>query len=288
MSNRSSVPRRLTIALAALAVLFAAGIGAGRLLDPSAPGGEAEAHDEPAGHGATDAHGEGGEATPVRGLAVAEHGLRLVVLDPERERGVSASLRFRILGEDGPLTVFDRTHTKRMHLIVVRRDLTGFQHLHPRMAADGTWSVPLQLDGAGHYRVFADFVHAGEATTLAGDLPVDGAADLTGLPAPATSAVSAGGYRVQLAPPTTRAGEPARIEFEVTRGGRPVALQPYLGAAGHLVALREGDLAFLHVHPERDRLAFTATFPSAGRYRLFLQFEVDGEVQTVAFTLEVE
>ncbi|HEX3240078.1 MAG TPA: hypothetical protein VHR18_08100 [Solirubrobacterales bacterium] len=288
MKKTRSVPRLLAISAAALAVLFVAGIGAGRLVDPSAPGGEAQAQAEPAAHEAMDAHSAGTEPDPVRGLAVAENGLRLVVLDPERERGVSAPLRFRIVGEDGPLTGFDSAHTKRMHLIVVRRDLTGFQHLHPRMAADGTWAVPLQLDDAGDYRVFADFVHAGEATTLASDLRVDGATNLVGLPAPAPVAVSDGGYRVQLAPQTARAGEPAQIEFEVTRGGQPVALQPYLGAAGHLVALREGDLAFLHVHPEQDRLAFMATFPSAGRYRLFLQFEVGGKIKTVAFTQEVK
>ena len=44
-----------------------------------------------------------------------------------------------------------------MHLIVVRRDGTGFQHLHPELGADGTWRAPIALDDAGAYRVFADF-----------------------------------------------------------------------------------------------------------------------------------
>ena len=61
----------------------------------------------------------------------------------------------------------------------------------------------------------------------------------------------------------------------------------YLGAGGHLVALREGDLAFLHVHPLDDGVTFEATFPSAGRFRLFLQFKHAGRVQTVAFTEEI-
>ena len=71
--------------------------------------------------------------------------------------------------------------------------------------------------------------------------------------------------------------------------------EPYLGAGGHLVALREGDLAFLHVHPTARRrhgrarrlVGFAATFPTEGRYRLFLQFQHEGRVQTVAFTQEV-
>jgi hypothetical protein len=77
----------------------------------------------------------------------------------------------------------------------------------------------------------------------------------------------------------------------VTRDGRPVRTEPYLGAGGHLVALRDGDLAFLHVHPEEREgggpIRFRSTFPTAGRYRLFLQYRVDGKVETVAFTQEV-
>ena len=68
-------------------------------------------------------------------------------------------------------------------------------------------------------------------------------------------------------------------------------MEPYLGADGHLVALREGDLAFLHAHPEESDepgvIRFEASLPSPGRYRLFLQFKHRGEVRTVAHTLEV-
>ena len=70
--------------------------------------------------------------------------------------------------------------------------------------------------------------------------------------------------------------------------------EPYLGAGGHLVALRDGDLAFLHVHPTEggdehdDAIRFATTFPTAGKYRLFLQFQHEGRVQTVAFTQEVK
>jgi hypothetical protein len=87
----------------------------------------------------------------------------------------------------------------------------------------------------------------------------------------------------------TRAGEETHLRFTITRNGAPVAVEPYLGAGGHLVALREGDLAFLHVHPAGDEhsTAFEATFPTTGAYRLFLQFKVGGVVQTAAFTQEV-
>ena len=73
---------------------------------------------------------------------------------------------------------FEVEHEQRMHLIVVRRDGTGFQHLHPELGADGAWRTPLTLPEPGAYRVFADFKHDGTADTLAADLTVDGAADL--------------------------------------------------------------------------------------------------------------
>jgi hypothetical protein len=176
-----------------------------------------------------------------------------------------------------------------MHLIVARRDLTGFQHLHPTQRADGTWTTPATFADAGSYRLFADFTRDGEARTLATDLRVDGDADLRPLPAPAASTTSDGGETVTLSGAEhLHAGQPATLEFAIERAGEPVAVEPYLGASGHLVALREGDLAFLHVHPSGDGVSFETAFPTAGAYRLFLQVKVDGEVRTAAFTVEVE
>jgi hypothetical protein len=177
-----------------------------------------------------------------------------------------------------------------MHLIVARRDLTGFQHLHPEQQGDGSWRVALRLKDAGSYRLFADFSRDDEPYTLASDLRVDGDADLQPLPAPQTDAVSDGGYDVALDAGEAHPGEETEMRFKITKDGKPVDNEPYLGAGGHLVALRENDLAFLHVHPTDDEnpIAFAATFPTEGRYRLFLQFKHEGRVQTVAFTQEVK
>jgi hypothetical protein len=84
------------------------------------------------------------------------------------------------------------------------------------------------------------------------------------------------------------AGEESELDFHVTLDGDEVDdLDEYLGARGHLVALRDGDLAYLHVHADEEELHFGATFPTAGAYRLFLQFRHDGEVRTAAFTADV-
>ena len=261
---------KLSVFAATLAVLFAGGALAGAMIGPD----RSESAPEP--------HGQGHDAAdPVRGLAVAEDGLRLAVDTPELRRDRDDLLRFRIVDEHGAaVRDYDVEHTKRMHLIVARRDLTGFQHLHPTQAADGTWSTPLRLADAGSYRVFADFSRDGEAMTLAGDVRVDGAADLQPLPAPATTAVTDDGYDVRL----HREGD--LLRFAIAKDGRPVETEPYLGAGGHLVALREGDLAFLHVHPGDDGVSFETELPTAGRYRLFLQFKHAGRVHTAAFTQE--
>jgi hypothetical protein len=289
-----SAPLRLVLFAAALAVVFVVSAVAGGAVGPEPKDAPEPAH---AGGGEA-AHGGGAEAShgaaahEVRGLASAADGLRLVVEDPELRRGRPERLAFRIVDDHGAtVRDFDVEHTKRMHLILARRDLTAFQHLHPEQRADGAWETGATIAEAGSYRLFADFSRDGEPQTLASDLRVDGRADLRALPAPVSHAVSDGGYDVELAPSAAHAGEEAELRFRITRDGQPVATEPYLGAGGHLVALREGDLAFLHVHPTNEagasEIAFASTFPTEGRYRLFLQFQHAGEVQTVAFTQEV-
>jgi hypothetical protein len=261
-----------------LALVFAGAAFAGSQLDVH-PGKTAT---EKSGMGAMDA------PQPVRGLAVSENGLTLELARRTAPQGSSFTLGFRIVdGRGQTVRDFDVEHTKRMHFIVVRRDMTGFQHLHPSENADGTWSLPVTLPEAGSYRVFADFSVGEKPYTLADDITVDGSVRSQALPATA-GAVAVDGLRVALSEGATKAGRESELAFTVTRAGKPVAIQNYLGAKGHLVALRQGDLAFLHVHPDENRLQFMATFPTAGSYRLFLQFKTaDGRLHTAAFTQEV-
>jgi hypothetical protein len=272
---------RLSAFAVALVAVFAGAWAVGSAAD-------VDRNDAPAADAEDGAHGmEAMAPDPVRGLAVSDDGLTLELARRSAAAGRRFELAFRIAGDDGAtVRDFDVEHTKRMHVIVVRRDLTGFQHLHPTQRADGSWSVPVTLSEAGTYRVFADFSVGGEPRTLATDLTVDGAVQARSLPAPALEA-DVDGLTVRLDDHGSRAGAESEMDFKVTRDGTPVAVDDYLGAKGHLVALREGDLAFLHVHPDEDRLRFGATFPTAGRYRLFLQFQVEGAVHTAEFTKEV-
>jgi hypothetical protein len=274
-----------------LAVVFAAAVAIGSVVEP--------AETESSEMGETmDAHGAH-ETTAMTthepaGLGVSAGGYTLRLSPTQMERGERRELGFAIDDAQGePVTEFDELHERRMHLIVVRRDGAGFRHLHPEMDATGTWTAPVAFGAAGVYRVFADFSAAGEQETLAADLFVSGG-EFEAQPFPAPQAVAeTEGYEVELTAGEPVAGEPTALEFAVSEGGHPVAeLQPYLGADGHLVALREGDLAFLHVHPEEERgaaneIVFAANFPTAGRYRLYLQFRHEGAVRTAEFTVEV-
>ena len=272
--------------MAALPLLFGGAALAGAAIEPHGEDPTARTA-EPEDHMSDDAHAAAPD--PVRGLAVAQDDLRVVVEQPELRRGRTETLRFRIVDEHGAaVRDFDVTHEKRMHLILARRDLTGFQHLHPELAADGTWSADVRLDAAGSYRLFADFSHD-DTAAHARRRPARRRrrrparrSPRRSRPRSATAATTSGSTPADAAP-----GKEADLRFTITRDGVPVKTEPYLGAGGHLVALREGDMAFLHVHPMDDGVRFAATFPTAGRYRLFLQFQHEGRVHTVAFTQEV-
>jgi hypothetical protein len=237
-------------------------------------------------------------SSSVSGLATSDAGWTLRPADASLPAGRDVPYRFTIEGPDGaPETSYIRTHTKDLHLVVVRRDLSTFQHVHPTRMADGTWSVPLVL-AAGVYRVLADLRPTGadHQLVLGADLLVPGELEPVDLPTPRATAVTTDGYTVALRG-TPVAGRESDLVLSVSKGGRPVTtLQPYLGAYGHLVALRTGDLAYLHTHLEGTvgeasgggpDIAFATTFPTAGTYRLFLDFRANGVVRTAAFTGEV-
>ncbi|MFF5077604.1 hypothetical protein ACFY36_11170 [Actinoplanes sp. NPDC000266] len=292
MATRSyAVPARLGAFGLGLAVVFTAALGLGRAVGPDREPAPDATH---AQHSGTTEQPAGEQPLPA-GLQVSESGYQLAPLTGELSTGDPEPFRFRVIGPDGkPVTAYTTSHDKDLHLIVVRRDLSGFQHVHPALAADGTWSVPLAVAAPGQYRVFADFQPAGrEGLTLGTDIPAPGDYQPRPLP-PARTTTTVDGYTVTLAG-TLKPGASSPLTLSVSRDGQPVTdLQPYLGAYGHLVALRAGDLAYLHVHPDGTPgdgrtapgpgITFHADVPSTGTYRLYLDFQHAGKVRTAEFT----
>ncbi|MFI1993164.1 hypothetical protein [Actinoplanes sp. NPDC020271] len=240
-------------------------------------------------HGATGA-GVAATSAVVGGLSLSSDGLTLRPATTTFEAGKQQRLSFTIDATGGtPVTSYAIVHDKPLHLIVARRDLTGFQHLHPVMADDGTWSIDLTLAQPGVYRMIADFTAlvGGRqvATTLGTDLTVAGNYVPQALPAVSDQATVAGLTVTYAGAPDTTAVQP--LLMTVTGG----TVEPYLGAYGHLVVLRQGDVAYLHVHPEQQlvdgKVKFWVTAPSPGSYRMFFDFQVAGQVHTAEWTLQV-
>src|SRR5919112_2873781 len=155
-----------------------------------------------------DAHAGGHSAVhgAPGGLAVSTAGYTLQVSPKTFEAGQEETFGLRILDRGGQaVRDFDEQHGERMHLMVVRRDLVHYQHLHPSLGVDGTWWVPLVLPEPGVYRAFADFSVGGEALTLGADLHVPGEMEVASLPDP-TSVARVDGYEVELDTSTPTAG----------------------------------------------------------------------------------
>ncbi|MFG1607486.1 hypothetical protein [Actinoplanes sp. NPDC049265] len=331
-AREQSAAFKLAVFGAVLIVVLFAGYGIGRLNESPAGSGDRSAPAaEPAGDGhnhgggpaggasvggapgapthddsgqAPHVHNADGSVTPagattgggseVGGLSLTSAGLTLAPKAATFTAGRQQTFQFAIHGAgNAPVTTFAVVHDKPLHLVVIRRDLSGFQHLHPAMAPDGTWSIPLALAQPGSYRAIADFtaIVGGQQVpvTLGADLTVPGDYRPVALPAPVQQAVT-GDFQVAYEG-RPRIGVTQPLLMTVIAQGRQATLEPYLGAFGHLVVMREGDLGYVHVHPEPaladGKVKFWLAAPGPGRYRMFFDFQVAGKVHTAAWTSEI-
>ncbi|HEY2762876.1 MAG TPA: hypothetical protein VGJ13_02510 [Pseudonocardiaceae bacterium] len=281
-------PMTLLAFIAGLIVLFAVAIGVGESLGPIM------GNRTPATPGGDGAPGNGSlpqQEIPA-GVSVSDRGYVLWPSVTRFSAGDTDDFSFTIFTLKRALvTTFAVDHGQRMHIIVVRRDLTDYQELDATMASDGTWTAPLRLAEPGSYRAFAIFRPEGvaEPITLGVDLEAPGLVNPRAIPQPSTLA-RADEYTVMLEGDVI-AGGVARLYANVLRNDDPIVnLEPYQGAPGHLVMLREGDLALLQVRPVPDSgakgtISFEASIPTAGYYRVFLDFKHEGEVHTAQFTV---
>ncbi|WP_395110194.1 hypothetical protein [Actinomadura sp. SCN-SB] len=282
-----------------LAAVFGGAFGVGEIAGPVGATTETAKHSA-GGHATTEQAGGnagGGASTAVPGgLQVSQDGYTLSPKTTTIEPGKRTDFRFTVDGPDGkPVTRYTLLHGKKLHLIIARRDLSGFQHVHPTEAGGGVWTIPLTLGDPGAYRFFADVQPEGvkKQLTLGTDVTAPGEYRPRALPK-AEQVAKVDGYEVrldgQLVP-----GRSSKVTLTVSKDGRPVTnLEPYLEAYGHLVALRDRDLAYLHVHPDGEpgdgktkpgpSISFFVEAPSSGAYRLYLDFQHEGKVRTAEFT----
>ncbi|GAA2781625.1 hypothetical protein GCM10010441_03220 [Kitasatospora paracochleata] len=234
------------------------------------------------------------------GLTAERDGYRLDSRVGDLPAGQAVGYPFTVIGPDGrPVTDFADAQTRKLHFYAIRSDLTGYQHLHPVMAADGTWTADLAALEPGDWRLYASFTPSGgpgrnREFVLSRTVTVPGPATAQPLPA-ATGSATVDGYTVTVQGDLT-AGTAGPLTVTVSRDGRPVTdLQPYLDSYAHLSAFHQDDLALAHLHPitrlDGDHggptLTFYALLGKPGNWRVYLQFQTAGQLHTAALTLHV-
>ncbi|HUR00140.1 MAG TPA: hypothetical protein VM166_11845 [Gemmatimonadaceae bacterium] len=177
-----------------------------------------------------------------------------------------------------------RDHGKLVHVFMVREpDLLAFAHLHPTSTDSVNFPSTLPALPAGHYRVYGDIVHESgftqtltttvdlpvgvEATTKLGD-PDDASYFATTQPDASNAVLEDGSTMTLDHAGKFTAGKNAELRFTVRdKSGQTLALEPYIGMAGHAVVTRDDGAVFVHLHPSgtismASQLAFTMRTPA--------------------------
>jgi hypothetical protein len=201
--------------------------------------------------------------------------LQFEVLDPERSERVK---KYRVV------------HEKLFHLFVISQDLEYFAHEHPVLGADSLFHFRTALPKPGAYRLLCDFYpEGGTPQLIPKTLILAGAAPEPRL-SPDLAPKRSRNLEVELAtePPRPIAGKLTLLFFRV----KPAeGLQPYLGVWGHLLAASADLVDLLHEHPVvadgGPQVQFNVIFPRESLYRVWVQFQRQGKVNTAAFTIPV-
>jgi Heavy metal binding domain len=197
-----------------------------------------------------------------------------------------------------PARNFETVHERLYHVFVVSQDLTFFLHTHPERNADEDFHLDLRFPKAGMYRVLSDFYPSGgtpqlitNTVMIPGDGFALGPAHIGGDLSPRQSENSR--VELEISPPRVIAREKVSMLFRVSPGEE---LEPYLGAWGHMLAASSDLIDMMHHHAFQaadgraktfKEIAFNVNFPRAGVYRVWVQFQRKGVVNTVAFDIPV-
>jgi hypothetical protein len=198
-----------------------------------------------------------------------------------------------------PVRRFEIVHEQLFHVFVVSEDLSFFVHTHPERAVDEDFHLDLTFPKPGMYRVLSDFYPSdGSPQLITSTIIVPGGdADLAIASIEgdvAARATENARVELSLQPEHVRARESVTMRFRVSPGD---GFERYLGAWGHMLAASADLIDMIHNHPSdagdpgggayKD-IAFTMVFPRAGVYRVWMQFQREGVVNTVAFDVPVE
>ncbi|PZE19549.1 Cu(2+)-exporting ATPase [Paenibacillus xerothermodurans] len=243
------------------------------------------------GHGGSDSHGSHSENTSTTAT-------NAVWSTENAEAGKETIVRINIQEEAGqPVDKFDIEHEKLLHLIVVSKDLSYFNHIHPEYKGKGEFVITNNFPSGGEYKLIADYVPSNGSKTTKTDWIKVAGASAAAIPVTSDQSHSkiVDGIQVTLQNDHPEAGKDFELNFQLTDADtkEPITdLEQYLGAIGHVVVLSEDTEEYLHVHPVDEKATgpvaeFMTKFPSPGTYKIWGQFQREGKVFTVPFVVQV-
>jgi hypothetical protein len=203
------------------------------------------------------------------------------------DESTDTDIAFRVMERGAIFTDFGISHTKKMHLIIVREDLRHFAHIHPERDASGTWRVPYAPPAGGTYWLYADFVDgSGEHYTIRMHHTYGGEIGESGFVPDTQRRKWSGPFTVHLEEAPYSNGILFTYHIDDDRGNAPF-LETYLGTIGHGILISPaGD--FIHTHPSLAGDHLTLHLPNnlKGAYRMFTQFQIEGVLHLVEFDWE--
>lgn len=213
-------------------------------------------------------------------------------------RNITLNFELNEQGSRTPLGELNILHEKKAHLIIVNKDLNYFAHLHPEVSKQGKMRIETQFPKAGEYVMFLQFAPAGQAEQTLRQVFQVGTQHSSSaqLKPDVDSPKTVNGYTYQLTSVPTKVGQATMVALNIEKAGNPLTtIQPYLGAGGHAVLLSEDTKSFLHVHPVsqlignyyQSPLKFHTEIAKPGLYKMWIQVQVAGKVETIDFTFQV-
>jgi hypothetical protein len=246
------------------------------------------------GHGGHGNHGgmtmpatEGAETTTAK-----------LTAEKNIQAGVETKLVIDVTTKSGQaVEKFETFQTKKMHLIIVSDDLQTFSHVHPTYQQKGRFEVQANFPQGGNYTLVSDYKPADQAEQIS-LMQVKVSGKPASAPKPDfTKARSIGDTKVQLTVDNLKAGKETMLIFKMQQAnGQPVTdLQPYLGEQGHLVIMKNSASLtradYIHAHAVKHgtdgEVHFMTTFPKAGKYKMWGQFNRNGKIATADFWVNV-
>lgn len=220
---------------------------------------------------------------------------------PQPRVGTETLLNFDIVDPrtQKPVRDFDVVHEKLYHIFVVSQDLKFFVHTHPERRTDEDFHLSVKFPKAGMYRVLSDFYPRGGTPQLITNTVMVPGAGFQVEPAKIAADVGPqvgenGGVELVMSTPHPIAGEKLQMLFKVTPDD---GIEPYLGSMAHMLAASSDLIDMMHNHPfaasdekrnSYKQLQFNMIFRREGFYRVWIQFQRKGVVNTVAFNIPVE